>query len=172
MRKMMLAALILMLALLPLCGLAEEEPIFYNGQEAMNEEDGASVFEVEPGTYEWYMLPGDIEDGHAYVDIQPEEETVVLQDGAWHYTFVMEEVGGVSFYPYTVVLVGFSDGVEVRRTTVNADTWWVGQIPADSLVTYNGLETNRALTALAISVIGTDATGYEQEFHGMVFLSK
>ena len=175
MKKLTALLLALLLAALPMLALAEEELAEGDTDEALVEEDGASAYTVPVGSYEWYMLPGDIEDGHAYVDIYPTQETVTMKDGAWSYSFTMEEVNGVSFYPYTVVLIGFCEDTELTRNSFTADTftsWWTGQIPAGSVVTYGGTEHNDALTALAISVIGSDETGYEQEFHSLVFLSK
>lgn len=169
--------LAVMLLALPLCAAAEEDeepdPLFFHSDDALGEEDSSSVFEVVPGSYEWYMLPSDIEDDHAYVDVSPVEETVTMKKGVWNYAFQLEEVGGVSFYPYSVILVGFCDGTEISRTVLKKDSgsWWVGEIPADSLVTYTGTDTNEYLTAMAISLIGTDETGYELEFHGMVFFA-
>jgi len=145
------------------------------GEYAIDEEDSANVFEVLPGTYEWYQLASDYEDGHAYLEIWPAEETVTMKDGAWSYTFNMEEVGGVDFHPYSVILVGFCDDIEISRNVFTAETftdWWTGEIPAGTTVTYSGTEHQSILTALAISVIGTDSEGWELEFHSIVYLTK
>ena len=182
-----LAALLLaMIMAVTACGLAESEDededddtlpetVDYTVAEAEGEEDSDAVFTVEPGTYEWYMLPADMEDGHAYLNVVPAAETVYMENVAWTYTFQLEEIAGVSFYPYSVTIISFCDGTELTRTTVTEeehDDWWTGEIPAGTQVTYTGTETNDVMTAVAISVIGSDEQDYELEFHGIVFLEK
>lgn len=154
----------------------EEEAIFassdYSANEALDEEATRDALELQPGEYEWYILPTDPIDGRAYVDIFPSDLILYGDDGSWTYYFTLEEVWGIAFQPYIVTIICFTGDQEVSREINDMDTiasWWRdGGLLCGSSVVYEGRVTDQDVTAVAISVIGLEEGGYEQEFHSII----
>jgi len=135
----------------------------------------------EVGSFMWYMTPALPIAQHAFVDIYPEESPVYMQEDtaapggySWQYAFTLEETGGYDFYPSVMTVTYFSAGEEIEmvsREVYDAEqlsAWWgSGCIAAGSAVTYQGQLNVQDISAVAVSVIGNDASGLEMEFHGM-----
>ena len=179
--------LALVLALLPMAAfceseeeaeeeLAELESLPATEEDAMNEEDSSNIYQPNPGDYEWYMLPVDLDEDHAYVDIYPVEEEVTASNGVWNISFVMEECNSFDFKVSSVILICFTGDVEVSREVLSeeefTDLLSGNFIPADSATTCSFSLTDEGQTACAISLVGTDATDEELEFHSIVFLTR
>ena len=174
------ALLALLLLMLPVLSCAEEEEDAvlgsddYTEDDAWDEEDVSTVETAEAGDYEWYMLPADVEEGHAYVDIYPSETTVTASKDMVPFTFVLEETNGYDFTITSVTLIGFVEDEEVYRESVSLDdvALWCPDLMVQGLAIsyYTDSVAREGMDAVAVSIIGTDSTGEELEFHAMFFI--
>lgn len=194
MKRFMMMLLVLSLIACPALagaeGVLEEDAPVYDplAEEAseydpLAEEAAGDASGAEPGDYEWYLLPATPEEGHAYVDIYPENDTAYALDDptvmggkTWRFAFTLQETAGVVFKPTVLSIIYFAGEDEVRRDSFESDvlaTWWKdGAALCSSSVVYEGTVNDSGLTAVAISVIGLDASGYEMEFHSVVNLEE
>lgn len=144
----------------------------YSEADALAEESALDAFDAQPGDYEWYILPTEPVDGYAYVDIFPMNDVVFNEDGSWTFTFALEETTGISFQPYVLTLICFNGEEELTRTAHDIDDltqWWRDHaVLCGSTVVYQGTISEPDITAVAISIIGLDEYGNEQEFHSLI----
>lgn len=144
----------------------------YSEADALAEESALDAFDAQPGDYEWYLLPVNPIDSAAYVDVYPTADPILHADGTWTFSFTMEETTGIWYQPYVLTLIFFTGEQEVRRDAHDIETleqWWRDSaLLRASAVVYEGTVTDADITAVAVSIIGLDEYGNEQEFHSLI----